>query len=83
MNLYCFAMIYGIKFSPSIKCQGLWDGQNNTGNSNNDFEEQLDDSRQQDRADYTEKRPKKVSSRKPRPKMRRSADDLDLPMDFL
>ncbi|KAL7136044.1 hypothetical protein ABFS83_10G002800 [Erythranthe nasuta] len=59
--------------------KGFWDGQS-PGNSNNDFEEPLDVNKQQDRA---EKRRKKVSSRKPRPKSRKNADDWELPMDFL
>ncbi|KAL8038917.1 hypothetical protein ABFX02_10G002500 [Erythranthe guttata] len=59
--------------------KGFWDGQS-PGNSNNDFEEQLDVDKQQNRA---EKGRKKVSSRKPRPKSRKNADDWELPMDFL
>ncbi|KAI3473046.1 hypothetical protein Pfo_030015 [Paulownia fortunei] len=80
-------------FSDTVVCEaavshiqrvtkGFWDGQN-AGNSNNEFEEQLDVNGEEDHADYTEKRRKNLSSRKFRPKIRKSADDWELPMDYL
>ncbi|GFP87406.1 hypothetical protein PHJA_000884300 [Phtheirospermum japonicum] len=66
--------------------KGFWDGQS-AGISNDDqFEEQLDYHGKQDRRSvgyHTEKRRRKPSVRKSRPKTRRSVDDWELPMDYL
>ncbi|KAK6118185.1 hypothetical protein DH2020_048086 [Rehmannia glutinosa] len=62
--------------------KGFWDGQN-AGISNNEFEDQLDTDEKQDNADYTEKRRKKLSGQKFRPKIRKNVDDWELPMDYL
>lgn len=62
--------------------KGLWDGQY-SGISKDEFDEQLDINGQQNHADYREKRRKSWSRRKLRPKIRKSEDDWELPMDYL
>ncbi|KAL0375470.1 UNVERIFIED_CONTAM: hypothetical protein Sradi_3462700 [Sesamum radiatum] len=62
--------------------KGFWDGQY-SGISKDEFDEQLDIDGQQNHADYREKRRKSWSRRKLRPKIRKSEDDWELPMDYL
>ncbi|KAL0338061.1 UNVERIFIED_CONTAM: hypothetical protein Sangu_1328200 [Sesamum angustifolium] len=62
--------------------KGFWDGQY-SGISKDEFDEQLDINEKQNNADYREKRHQSWSRRKLRPKIRKSEDDWELPMDYL
>ncbi|PIN21366.1 hypothetical protein CDL12_05911 [Handroanthus impetiginosus] len=62
--------------------KGFWDGRN-AGTSNNDFEEQLEVYGNLDPADYSGRRHRNLPSQKIRRKIRKRADDWELPMDYM